>query len=227
MGREGAAACACVRFEDISPNGKKGEGERKGPAVEFLKAAAVFCYSFAGTWWESSTPTDRPLLVRKPRKFRKPPPFLSLLSSSTWKDMGWPGRFEGSKSFLRKLDHPVVKESERDSVKVTIMKERFKFFLNDLKKEKKKNSIDRMGFSPFSPSLWKLGKRSRDKKDGGTRGAGNKSIKNLSSVCCPPSPLIGSVARGRIREGRERERRGEGRTGKLRAANYIAFKINY
>lgn len=50
MGREGAAACACVRFEDISPNGKKGEGERKGPAVEFLKAAAVFCYSFAGTW---------------------------------------------------------------------------------------------------------------------------------------------------------------------------------
>lgn len=93
--------------------------------------------------------TDRPLLVRKPRKFRKPPPFLSLLSSS--KDMGWPGRFEGSKSFLRKLDHPVVKESERDSVKVTIMKERFKFFLNDLKKEKKKNSIDRMG--PFSSSL--------------------------------------------------------------------------
>lgn len=65
--------------------------------------------------------------------------------------MGWPGRFEGSKSFLRKLDHPVVKESERDSVKVTIMKERFKFFLNDLKKEKKKNSIDRMG--PFSSSL--------------------------------------------------------------------------
>lgn len=50
MGREGATACACVRFEDISPNGKKGEGERKGPAVEFLKAAAVFCYSFAGTW---------------------------------------------------------------------------------------------------------------------------------------------------------------------------------
>lgn len=46
------------------------------------------------------------------------------------------------------------------------------------------------------------------------RGGGNESIKNLSSVRCPN--------RWRGEDGG-----GGGSTGKLRAANYIAFKINY
>lgn len=66
--------------------------------------------------------------------------------------------------------------------------------------------------------------KQRREKEGWRRGGrvkeGNESIKKLSSVRCPnrgPTARRGAAAAGA----------GGRRTGKLRAANYIAFKINY